>query len=135
MCFSTDSFFHQDDHVICVIFLLTLRSSNIPFCDKVSLSPFDSLYFHLTLQGGLQSAEQKIGPTISPSFTVNLSYLFNFSLVRKWVVLGQCEKMLNNRNRIKNFNSWITNKLGSQHILDNHLIKYDRITILQDYLP
>lgn len=30
------------------------------------------------LQGGLQSTEQKIGPTTPPSVTVNLSFLSNF---------------------------------------------------------
>lgn len=42
--------------------------------------------------------------------------------------------MLNNRDRTKKFNSRITNKLRSQLILNNHLLRYDKITIFQDYL-
>ena len=58
------------------MFLLTFRIlSSCPLEETSCSLLFISLYLHLISQGGLQSAEQSYGPTVSSSLTVNLPLL------------------------------------------------------------
>ena len=65
--------------------LLTLWIlSSCPLEEASCTLLFMSLYFHLISQGGLQSAEQLYGPTVSSSLTVNFPLLSSgFGLINK----------------------------------------------------
>ena len=85
LCSSVIDVLYVPTQLNSIIVLLTIMLSLAVFFEKLTRWPFpyEFVYCHVTSQGGLQSAEQSYGPTVSPSFIVSSLFLLMNGMILK----------------------------------------------------